>query len=477
MKKLSILQINDTHGYLEAHQELLWSEKGETFKFMGGYARIASIFEKTRRENAAVLCLDSGDTIHGTYPAVQTKGEAFVEPLNTLQIDAMTAHWEFAYGPAHFQELAKKLNYPVLANNCYSKQSGELIFKPWQVFKKGNVKIGVIGIAATIIDKTMPKHFSEGIRFTNGTAELQGNIEELKKQGVDLVVLLSHLGFPQDVSIAEQFDGIDVIVSGHTHDRLQVPRFANDTIIIQSGCHGSFIGKLDLEIENSQVKGWHHDFIHVDDRWSENEEMHQMVQEIMKPFRAELDKVVGKTSIPLHRNTILSAPMDDFLLAAITDCAKTEIGFSNGWRYGAPIPPGDITMNDLWNIIPTNPPVSTVDMTGAEIVQMIEENLERTFSADPFGHMGGYVKRCTGLKLYIKVENPKGMRVQEVFTGNGPLKRDDRYKVAFVTEQGVPVKYGINRTDLGIHAVDAMKIYLQEHEVSAALSKSTVLAI
>ena len=153
--------------------------------------------------------------------------------------------------------------------------------------------------------------------------------------------------------------------------------------------------------------------------------------------------------------------MDDALLAAIAQAANTEIAFSNGWRYGAPIPPGPVTVNDLWNIIPTNPPVSSVDMTGAEIREMMEENLERTFSADPFGQMGGYLKRFRGLTIYGKIENPHGHRIEHIFTQNEVLEAGRNYHVAFVTEQGVPKKFGRNRRDLPIDAIAALREYFR----------------
>src|SRR3546814_15290483 len=94
---------------------------------------------------------------------------------------------------------------------------------------------------------------------------------------------------------------------------------------------------------------------------------------------------------------MLSSPMDDLLLEAIAEVAGTQIAFSNGWRYGAPVPAGPITLGDLWNMVPTNPPVSLTEVTGAEIRQMIEENLERTFAAEPYDQMGGYIKRIRGV--------------------------------------------------------------------------------
>ncbi len=110
-----------------------------------------------------------------------------------------------------------------------------------------------------------------------------------------------------------------------------------------------------------------------------------------------------------------------------------------------------------------NPVVSTVELTGKEIKNMLEENLERTFSSDAMKQMGGYVKRSFGIHVNMRIENPKGNRIQEIFVGDQALKMDETYKVAFVTSQGVPEKLGKNRTDLQIKAVEAMVNYLQKN--------------
>ena len=165
--------MNDTHGYLEEHWEHFYD--GEEGKYIraGGYPRIATYLKTVRKEKKdQVLFLDGGDTFHGTYPVVQTKGEILIPLLNDLGIDAMTAHWDFAYGPERFYEILDDLNYPMLAINCFNKETDELVFPPYLIKEVNGLKIGIIGIAATIIDKTMPKHFSEGIYFTMGNEEL-----------------------------------------------------------------------------------------------------------------------------------------------------------------------------------------------------------------------------------------------------------------------------------------------------------------
>lgn len=460
--QLTILQLNDLHGYLEPHPEMITTGTVPSYAERGGLARIASAFAQIRQEcPGAVVAVDNGDTFHGTFAAVETKGTAMVPLMNALGFDAMTVHWEFAYGPAGVRRLADGLDYPILAINCFDHANGELAFVPYRMVERGGVRVAIIGIASNIVDKTMPPAFSAGLRFTNGSAELPRWITHVREaERAEVVIVLSHLGFPQDVKLAALVAGIDVLVSGHTHNRMYKPVMENGTLIFQSGCHGSFIGRLDLTIEAGRVVAHRHELIDIDDRFPEEPEMRAQVEALMAPYRPQLAEVVGRTDIALDRYHMLHCAMDDMLLAAIAMAARTEIAFSNGWRYGAPILPGPITVNDLWNIIPTNPQVSTVELTGAEIVMLIEENLERTFAADPFAQMGGYVKRCRGIRAYLKLENPVGHRIDRLFAENAPVDPARVYRAAFVTAQGVPPKFGRNRQKLNMSAIDALRRYL-----------------
>jgi len=169
--------------------------------------------------------------------------------------------------------------------------------------------------------------------------------------------------------------------------------------------------------------------------------------------------------------------MDNFLLKSMLDYTGAQLAFANGWRYGAPIPKGDITGNDLWNIIPVNPPLSQTKITGQEIWDMMEENLERTFASDPYNQMGGYVKRVMGINLYFKIENPSGQRIQQIFIQGQPLDKETVYDAVYVTDQGVPKKYGHEKVNLDIHAVDALEEYLKRHGTVDATLQGSIVAV
>lgn len=467
-KQLTILQLNDVHGYLEVHPELYYDHDGITLRNAGGYSRIKSLVDSIREEAGPVLFLDNGDTLHGTYEAVESEGEALVPILNHLGLDAMTFHWDIAYSPDVLLKRQKELNYPILAINAFYKETNKLFTEPYLIKDIQGIKVAIIGIACNIIDKTMPDKFSKGLYFTSGQKELPKYLNEVKEKGAEITVVLSHLGFPQDVKLIEETQGIDVVISGHTHNRLDHLQKVNDTYIMQSGSHGSFLGKLTLTLFGGKPTMARHKLVDIEESISEENTMKKLVNEAMDPHRDLLSQVVGKTDVILHRGTSLESPMDNLLLLAMLEETGADLAFSNGWRYGAPIPLGDITLRHLHQIIPVNPPVSTVDITGEDLLAMMEENLENTYSRDPFHQMGGYVKRALGLKIYLKIENEKGRRIQKFFVGNEELNLTKIYRACYVTNQGVPKKYGINHKNTETSAIEALKNYLNNHTFSQA---------
>ncbi len=341
-KQISIVQLNDIHAYLDLHQEVFREGDHNIYRKAGGYARIATLIKEIRDEKGEILVLDNGDTFHGTYPVVETKGKAIVPVLKALEVDAMTAHWDFAYGPDNLKSLEKELGYPVLASNVYRTDNEQRMFAPYMIKEINGVKVGVIGIASNIVGANMPPNFSEGVRFTLGKEELKELVPVLReKENVDLVVLLSHLGFPQEMQLLSEVDGVDVCLSGHTHNRLYDPAIENNTIVIQSGSHGSFIGRLDLVVEDKKIVQYKHELIEVKEEIVPDEHIEKLIEEQLAPYKEMLSKVVGETLKPLDRAEVVESTMDNFILEAMLASTGAEMAFSNGWRYGVPVVPGE----------------------------------------------------------------------------------------------------------------------------------------
>lgn len=226
----------------------------------------------------------------------------------------------------------------------------------------------------------------------------------------------------------------------------------------------SSIGHLELDFEDNKLIDIRHEYILLDERVKEDKNMLDMLSndEILKKHSEYLEKVVGETLIDLHRGSSFYGTMDFLLLDAMRKATGLDIAFSNGWRYGGAIEKGKLNRRNLYQIVPMDPPIMTTEMAGLEICEMLEENLESTFSAEPFKQMGGYIKRNSGLKIYFKVENPRGHKIQKVFVGDEELSFDRIYKVAYVTRQGVPERFGKNHKEFGKSSIKSMEELLAE---------------
>lgn len=465
MKTVTLLQLNDLHGYLAPHAEAFDLGRETALRAGGGIARIATRFAAIRREaGESVIALDNGDTFHGTMAAVHTRGQALMAPLERLGLDAMTVHWEFAYGLDGLRAIAEQLPYPILAANCRVR-GASLKYEPFSIVNRAGIKVALIGLAAVLAPHLLPVEERQVVDVTLGDDELRRLIPALRDQhAVDLVVVLSHLGFAQDYKLAAAVPGIDVIVSGHTHNRLGSPAVVGDTLIIQSGAHGSFVGRLDVQVAKDGVAAWTHALLPVDDAVEPDGAVEALVDEALAPFAAARARVIGETACTLHRYGMFESPMDHLLLDATAAAAGTEIALSNGWRYGTPIPPGPLTEWDLWSIVPANPEVAVVTLSGRQLRDLFEQNLEATFACDPWRQRGGYVKRFRGLEIVAKLENPMGHRIQQVTVGGARLGDEDTVDVAFLGEQAVPAQTGRGQRAVGMHAIEALERYVRRQK-------------
>lgn len=304
--------------------------------------------------------------------------------------------------------------------------------------------------------------FSDGLSFTLDIEELPLHIEELRqKEKVNLVVLVSHLGLPLDVKLASIVSGIDVILSGHSHDRLTRPIIQNGVLIIQSGSSSSFIGRLDLKLSGNKIVDYKHQLIplHIHD-FGQDQEISHRIKDVLKPFEEQLSTLIGYTHAPLHRMTLHESPMDQLITEAYLNATEVDASFSHGWRYGAPVAPGAITRKELFQIIPTNPNLDLIRISGEALVGALENNLEQVFAPNPFEQKGGYIIRSSGLMMAFKPYNPKGHRIEHIEIGKEPLNLSKEYQIVVGGPQVLTEIKG-DRMSLGIQAHDAISQYLQ----------------
>ncbi|MBS0519237.1 MAG: thiosulfohydrolase SoxB [Proteobacteria bacterium] len=389
-----------------------------SFGRLGGLDRIATLIGAIRAERPGkVLLLDGGDSWQGSYTALQNKGADMVRLMNALKVDAMTAHWEFTYGAERVQALIKQLEFPFLAGNVKDATWGDPVFKPSAVFERGGVRVGVIGQAFPYTPIANPRYMIPDWSFGIEEEKLAAHVAALRADGVDLVVLLSHNGFDVDRKLAGRVKGIDVILTGHTHDALPRPVKVGDTLLVAAGSHGKFLARLDLEVRDKRIQNYAFRLIPVlADVIDPDPEMAGLIREVRTPHEAALDKVVGYTESLLYRRGNFNGTFDDLICQALLAGRDAEIALSPGFRWGANLlPDQEIRAEDIFNQTAiTYPAAYRTEMTGAALKAAMEDVADNLFNPDPYYQQGGDMVRTGGLSYTIDVGKPMGQRISDL---------------------------------------------------------------
>ena len=271
---------------------------------VGGLDRVATVVNAIRADRPDALLLDGGDTWHGSYTCYHTEGQDMVNVMNALKPDAMTFHWEFTLGSERVNELVAGLPFAALGQNIFDAEWDEPaeLFPPFEFFERGGVKVAVIGQAFPYMPIANPgwmfPEYAFGIRDEN----MQEMVDEVRAQGAELVVCLSHNGFDVDKKMAGKVTGIDVILSGHTHDALPEPVQVGDTIIVASGSNGKFVSRVDLDVRDGRMMGFRHKLIPVfSDVIAPDPEMTALIEAQRAPYLDQLTEVIGQTDSLLYR--------------------------------------------------------------------------------------------------------------------------------------------------------------------------------
>jgi sulfur-oxidizing protein SoxB len=274
-------------------------------------------------------------------------------------------------------------------------------------------------------------------KWTFGIREddVRANVAKARKEGAQLVVLLSHNGFDTDRKLAARVDGIDVILTAHTHDALPEAVQVGKTLLIASGSHGKFVSRLDLDVRGMEVRGFRHKLIPLfSDVIAPDPEVAGAIEKARAPYVQELSRVVGRTETLLYRRDTIGGTFDDVICDALMAERDAEISLSPGFRWATTVLPGsDITIDDIHNATAmTYPQVYRLPMTGSRLKEILEDVADNAFNPDPYYQQGGDMVRCGGLGYRVDVARPMGQRISEMkhLKSGKPIDAEREYIVA-----------------------------------------------
>lgn len=482
--KVAILQTTDVHCQTRVHDELFWENNRIVFRKAGGYAKIKTYFSQFKRKNKNVFTLDSGDMFQGSELSVKTTGEAFVPILNELGYDLyLPGNWEVVYGKRNMQHLLGSLHAPKICANMYHDlgdgKRGELVFPPYHVWQVEGVKIGFLGYTDHLVPLRQSPLYSKGITYTAPEENLAHYVDVLKNQEqCAYILMVAHCGLSQQLALANHPDvqGVDYILGGDTHERVRKPIQGKYTKVVEPGAFGSFVGKLELEIEDGKVVADAYELVEIEGSWSDDEQMAKLVDDAEKEFQPSIQEVIGYSTIPLYRYFVIENPIDTLILNALHDkLPEVDIVLSNGFRFCPPRATADhtgnipITNGYLFDMLPVDATLRRGEVTGAQLRKWLEKELNNVFAKQASERFGGWVVKFKGMKVTFNAFGQAGERIQTIEVKGEPLDENRVYSILACEREGDPddmlcrmrkVQHTQN-TPFTLHGV--LKDYLRNH--------------
>ncbi|MNO32809.1 Trifunctional nucleotide phosphoesterase protein YfkN precursor [compost metagenome] len=416
---LRVLHTNDTHAHLD------------------NIARRVTAVNAARNDHT--LLLDAGDVFSGTLYFNQFSGLADLFFMNEMKYDAMTlGNHEFDKGPGTLAEFIKQAKFPfVSANLDFSADANLKGLSHTGVGKLGEQgqiypavikeiageKVGIIGL--TTPETSVLSSPGPGIKFADEVQSAQKQVDALEAEGVNKIIVLSHLGYTVDQDLAEAVDGIDIIVGGHSHTKLTAPEVHHadqePTLIVQTGEYNQNLGQLDATFDaTGKLTAWKGELIALDAKDDAGNFLIKgdvAAEAKLKEYAAPLEElkktVIGESDVNLDgergsvrkQETNLGNLIADGMRSKVMSIVKETgvkgyVTIQNGGGIRASLKSGDITLGDLLTTMPFGNNLTALKMTGAEIRAALENGVSGVENGE------GRFPQVSGLRFYYDSTKP-----------------------------------------------------------------------
>ncbi len=451
--QFSIFITTDLHAQIHTHDEFFWENEKPVYKKRGGLAVLKTMIDALRAQHPQNILYDGGDYFHGHGVASMSEGEALIPLMNAFNYDLiLPGNWEVVYKKKKMlYDMGHSSAAKICANMWHKTNdadNGTLIYPPYWVKYIAGAKVGFIGFTDHLVPKRQSPAYSEGIGFTHATDNVAKYIKYLKEvEGCGIIFIVTHMGLAQQVGLANdpRVAGADFILGADTHERVRVPIQGKYTKVVECGAFGSFLGKLDITVKEGKIDTYQYELLDVDPvKYPANKNVLALVQKAAAPYQDALQKVIGYTSTPLVRYFVLETPMDNLITDAVMWKFKPDIALSNGFRFCQPlaVPQGAqkvaITNEFLWNMLPVDSTAKKGEVTGQQILEWLEKELENAFAPDPSKRFGGWFVRFAGMEVNCTIGKPKGQRVNTVKIKGQPLDKNKMYTIVACEREGDP---------------------------------------
>jgi 5'-nucleotidase/UDP-sugar diphosphatase len=413
---LTILHVNDFHGALEPTRPAAGRPEE------GGAARLAALVRAER--TPTTLFVAAGDLMQGTNLSNLFAGQPVIEAFNLMGLDASAVgNHEFDHGQPALRERAAQARFPFLAANI----AGDGPWKPFEIRRVGTLRVALFGLTTEETPVATHPRNVQGLAFSDAVAAARRMVAELRPQA-DLVVALTHLGFEEDEKLAAAVPGIDVIVGGHTHTKVEQPALVGATLVLQAFERGVFLGRLDLDVADGKVTAHRYLLIPVTAASGEDPAVAALVAEYQHQLGDKMNEAVGAAAADLDGSKDATrsheTALGDLVADMMREASGADVALINGGTIRAGIPAGPVTLGTLYNVLPFDNWLISFAITGTELRQALETGVSRIEVGD-----GGF-PQVSGLTYSFAPKAPAGARVRKISVGGATLDEARRYVIA-----------------------------------------------
>lgn len=469
---ITIIYTTDLQGFI-APSEDIWFNKDRAL--IGGSASFSTYIKKEReisqKQNRGFFLLDTGNFFSGQAEGYFLKGESVIEIMNRIGYDALViGPKDFAFGVDHLKNLSEKARFSFLSANIVEKETGKSVdfLNPYIIKQYKGIKIGFIGI-------TTPSIFSDNIRrirILDPILLTQRYVSLLKAQGVNLIIILSNLGLEEDKRLAEKIEGINIIIGGNDKGGERGGLFIGSrhkTFISPSVGAGVAMRPLYLTFDlrkNKLIKYYNKYILIYLLKFKPDLEIQAIIQRYTGIVKEKMKEIIGYTEVTLSRVKDKESDLGNWIAEILREKTKANICLVGGLE--ANLKQGEITIGDIYNILPINEEVigfnlAILEMTGEQIKEMLEIGVSYSLEK------GEGILQVSGLRYAYDLSRKKWDRVIEVEVDGEKLDLGKIYKVAVngYLASGLGGYYVVNkalkRYDTGLMDLDVLVEYIKNH--------------
>jgi len=450
MQPFIILHSNDIHGRIE------------------GLTRIATLVEQIKNENpqTPVLYFDAGDVEEHTKQLSNfTKGAAMYRLLAASGCNASTLGngGIMRYGNGVLPRYAQAARYPLLLANLSLLDGSPLpAVQPSVLLQVGSLRLGVIGVTSPV----------DGFYDTYGLFAsspalpvIQNAVAQLRQEGADAIILLSHLGLDVDREIASSLQGdISLIIGAHSHSLLLHGEHVGRILIAQAGQFAEHLGRLDLLWDGTQLQVQHVAVLPITDAITPSARVVNEVNVIDGEINQFLGEVIGELAEPLDFASDRECGTANLMADMLRERLQAEVGMvTAGIAFTGPLPAGPLQRVGLWAMCPSTDNPAIITLTGAQLLAVVKRGLNPDLAQDRPRPLRGHARGLLHL-------SGATMRDGTLFVGEQPVEPERTYRVAGADWDLTPgdvyvlAKWHVMPTyDLSIILREALEEYLAQH--------------